>query len=507
MLDVRESQFHTDTFALHSLAPLSHSWQRSFPTQPPLPAFLAALTASLRPFAALFSKTQRQAALDSLVWLLRHDVVVQMHVRLRLVATEEAKRAAALKRAAERERKRERRLRIEERRRKREARARRKAERAAEASAAAALPAGARPKASQVAAVLAEQREPQRGRSREREGMPTPKAAAFPSSKPASSSARTPSLSPTTAFTKLSTDATRREASANTELRFERRRVLRSRSPSTLFSSSGAAHSALSASVKAALPTPMTSLGSSSRPSTPRGRALSVREAGFASDSSAQGSVGAAASVARRPSRTGGTSRSPSRARLRVTGFGDGEEVHINDDEDAAVSGSLLAQQLRAGSTLPTDTPTSATGSGSGSGSVGASLGRSASSTAGRPRGGSTLVVELVDEARRLSLVGEDSEDLPSAPRLDALGLEDTVVLTPPAVHESDSHDESEDADADGEYDEQDEAGVASEMDEWEWDPVPSVIAEPSRASGEENEWITAMAEGHEEWLVRRLFS
>ncbi|PWN38318.1 uncharacterized protein FA14DRAFT_117727 [Meira miltonrushii] len=109
-------------FELAELAKLSTSWSIKFLTLPPLPSFLATLSSALKPFSMQINRRdQRQLCLDALIWLLRHEIVVQMHVRLRLVANESCKRKAAIARDQERERIRKKRVLIAERRKKEEA--------------------------------------------------------------------------------------------------------------------------------------------------------------------------------------------------------------------------------------------------------------------------------------------------------------------------------------------------------------------------------------------------
>ncbi|WFD34671.1 Nitrogen permease regulator 3 [Malassezia cuniculi] len=74
---------------LSSLTELSERWRLAFPMMRSLPQLMADISASLRPFVSLFSqRTNPKLVLRVLVWLLRHRVVIQMHVHLRLVATE-----------------------------------------------------------------------------------------------------------------------------------------------------------------------------------------------------------------------------------------------------------------------------------------------------------------------------------------------------------------------------------------------------------------------------------
>lgn len=123
-----------NTYALSPLFEVSHlsrfatSFALRFPDEPPLARLLAALGSSFQPFISHYlsvsdksspprsSMSRRKAALECLVWLLRHEVVLQQHLRFRLIATEAVKRKAHemwLQRRRERE---ERRRKREERR-------------------------------------------------------------------------------------------------------------------------------------------------------------------------------------------------------------------------------------------------------------------------------------------------------------------------------------------------------------------------------------------------------
>ncbi|KAJ9479479.1 Nitrogen permease regulator 3 [Pseudozyma hubeiensis] len=87
-------------FDFARLGPLSHVWAQTFPDLAPLPVFLSQLSSSTsRTLSNLLpARHQKELALDVLVWLLRRDVVVKMHVRLRLVATESVKRRTSERR-------------------------------------------------------------------------------------------------------------------------------------------------------------------------------------------------------------------------------------------------------------------------------------------------------------------------------------------------------------------------------------------------------------------------
>lgn len=226
-----------------------------------------------------------------------------------------------------------------------------------------------------------------------------------------------------------------------------------------------------------------------SRPSTPRGRQHLLRE-GNSSNSSTE-------SPGQPTPRTSRLCRSPSQARLRIRGFGDSEEVVIDGE-------------------TPLEAPPSPSG----------------------------------DEARRLSLVGEDVEqeesgDTSAEPRLALTGslgglqlFEHHAMRTEPSsfkpgegkalesirgkissmmpgaerdpdgyVEDEGDDDEDEEGNDDEDEDEdeaEDDEGHDERAVEVLRDFTPSLIPEPSRASREENEWIGAMMESRETWLAQR---
>ncbi|CAO1616327.1 unnamed protein product [Sympodiomycopsis kandeliae] len=126
-------------FELRDLPHFATSFALRFPSEPPLARFLAALSSAFQPFIAHYLAVQRananqpggdsqdsnanavqqsavirkKSALECLIWLLRHEIILQQHLRFRLIATEAVKRRA-------REMWEERRVEREERRRKRE---------------------------------------------------------------------------------------------------------------------------------------------------------------------------------------------------------------------------------------------------------------------------------------------------------------------------------------------------------------------------------------------------
>lgn len=76
------------TFCMERLASLEVSWSTSFPMMRCLPQFLANLSAEVKPYIAHFApRINHTLCLDTLIWLLRHNVVVHVHKHLRLVIT------------------------------------------------------------------------------------------------------------------------------------------------------------------------------------------------------------------------------------------------------------------------------------------------------------------------------------------------------------------------------------------------------------------------------------
>lgn len=95
------------TFDMATLPAVSAKWALTFPSMPPLPLFLERVSAEVKPFAAHWDKTQKEpAALDVLVWLLRHEVLLQLRVHLRFLITEKDQLRAVELRKRRRERQR-----------------------------------------------------------------------------------------------------------------------------------------------------------------------------------------------------------------------------------------------------------------------------------------------------------------------------------------------------------------------------------------------------------------
>jgi hypothetical protein len=447
-------------FDLANLSGLSTSWSIKFPTLPSLVAFLAKLSSALKPFSVQCRKDERVLCLDALIWLLRHQVVVQMHVRLRLIAREEAKRQAAELRKAERER-----IQAQQQKRlakRREAERRRQAEEVAEEQSTAQSSALS---LSAPANVVPAGEATERGRHRDRSASPLTTGASrehsedhtvasvLGASRPESTLGSPKSAAPIvppsapSSVPNVSSLADKVE-----ELKFERRPVLRSRSPSRIL----AAASERSLSTR----------GSGSRPSTPRGRG---RLAGHSRDSSTslvvevlqQGmqkqqpqsapSAAIKSRSSRREARASNSSRSPSRARMRVTGFGEGEEVYVEIEGE----GGGAKEPLQSSSTL--------------------------------------------DEGRRLSRVGEETE-------ADTNVLLSGKMGTPAPTSEHNSREGEIDESDPGSDLEEEAEEEAVEIEEWETNPKATIITEPSRAGGEENEWIAVMVQGRPPWLTQRLF-
>ncbi|UZJ55961.1 hypothetical protein CBS101457_005281 [Exobasidium rhododendri] len=456
-------------FDLSDLTRLSVSWSLRFPTLPPLAAFLATLSSALKPYSTqLPRKDQRNLCLDSLIWLLRHQVVVQMHVRLRLIAGEDAKRKAAITRKAER-------VKLEEQRQKRINRMaekeRKVQRRKGPTSSTSHLSTHSR---SAPADVIGAGEGYERGRSRDRSMSPsqnkldqrqeshkavTTSASGLSATRPTPSqlptSLRNPSIAQLSVPTTIAIPTPLPEEME--ELKFERRPVLRSRSPSRM----------LVLAAERRLNSSSTRGGSGSRPSTPRGRG---RTKGHLRDSSGNAEIDGikdatssqeanqakGASQSRQREAKGKTnSRSPSRARMRITGFGEGEEVH----------------HMAEGKTSSQDS----------------SLHRRA------------------EEERRLSLVGEERDER-AMPASTATKLPKPVKAATTVEDYSSANDVEDESDPDD--DEEAYLGEESILDveAWELTPQSSIIAEPSRAGGDENEWIDAIVEDRPQWLAQRLF-
>lgn len=485
-------------FDLADLAKLSTSWSIRFATLPPLPSFLATLSSGLKPFSVqLNRRDQRQLCLDALIWLLRHEVIVQMHVRLRLIANETSKRRAAQARDQERERIKQKRIQI----------AARRARAQSMAEALVTETSSTHDEYSRSAPAFSHTSDTgetcERGRVRDRSRSPddtSPTHTVLPSALSVTRPTIT-NTSPSPALSGLAMTPTAGHGHQRTgsndlsvaayvgELRFERRPVLRSRSPSRVLAlTAGGTASSIG------------TRGSGSRPSTPRGRgqmwthsressnvAVDVAQPGAQmtrSDSRGkttqqQAQVTQPSSVPSAPvtvstqvhgMRNNRRSRSPSRARLRVTGFGEDEEVYMEEQQEHAGDRDKSAL----GNTGPED----------------------------------RMAKLMGDDMRRLSLVGEEQET-------ELNGVEATNMSAAKGqgidVHDtnaplSDNGDDEADSDVDDE-DEEMYLHYDIEIEPWETQPMASIITEPSRATGDENEWIAAMVEGRETWLVERLYS
>ncbi|ORX39153.1 nitrogen permease regulator of amino acid transport activity 3-domain-containing protein [Kockovaella imperatae] len=106
LVDVMNTRLRTvvmpTTLADHTLTiyDYSHRFHQRFPRLPPLPQFLAAISASPVQFRELVPKSQagdaaiRENYLDALVWLLKQDLVVQVRIRCRVFARPEVKEIA-----------------------------------------------------------------------------------------------------------------------------------------------------------------------------------------------------------------------------------------------------------------------------------------------------------------------------------------------------------------------------------------------------------------------------
>lgn len=529
-------------FELTSLAKLSMSWALRFPALPPLASFLATLSSASRPFSSLLGRRdQRQLCLDVLIWLLRHEIVVQMHVRLRLVASEECKQRAALVRNEERKQ-------IEARRAQRVMRQQRAAE-AREAITSMkdvhANPAVLSRSAPATADVLGSGEVFERGRSRERSRSPHTSQERPVMTSILSATRPDPSTEGAGSTPGLNIDSRHQAHSSQKaqalhqqdnrapetgDLVFERRRVLRSRSPSRML---GIAAGGVGRSAGVASGGSLGTQGSgSSRPSTPRGRPSGTTRPGDASVNSlsnggsgesrvrvplpSTGQPGALPSIPQHPpahpqsmpfppvsiaqSRSGLSSaigvsthadrraRSPSQARLRVTGFGADEEVYLESQENA----SLSEQEC---------------------------VNKEASDEA--EAGGDVTLSP--GHFKRLHLA--EDEDVVRGEILNKNGPSGDGAISSEGRYGSQTkHAETTNSEKEGhatspsmtllhldeqrEDDEEDDMLMDHDIpvEPWEMNPVESIIAEPSRASGDENEWIAAIVEGRDSWAVERLY-
>lgn len=283
-----------------------------------MPTFLAALSQSLQPFnkhpALRDTSASKLIALQALIWLLREDIVVQMHVRMRLIATADIKQQwRERKEAARKERRRAQRRTIDE---------LSISEKNKDSDAASdALPATS-------VNIAAKQF---RGRPRERSRSVDAK----------DERTRLPEKNGGQVKGRERAQTAAGQNPAVEELRFERRQVLRSRSPSRLLAELSG-----------------TQDETSSRSNTPRGRRRYTHtvdkavigsygtvysEPGTGVGASRFGSSFVADPAARNSSRP--AARSPSKARMTIKGFGADEERAFDEAEEAFPSGDVTARE------------------------------------------------------------------------------------------------------------------------------------------------------------------
>lgn len=322
-------------------------------------------------------------------------------------------------------------------------------------------------------------------------------------------------LSPTTRLHQLGHFSP--ESKKVESLRFERRPVSRSRSPSMLLEASG-----LSSLTSAS---PMTAVssngsggtggvagaasGSGSRPVTPRGRGVALHQPtansiALAVDtrgrsvSSVDIGVGSNNSLPNSAgwSRRGRKSRSPSRARMRIKGFGEGEEITV-DEEELEGSTAKLDQGEE-------ETARNAGGTSEISLSPGEERKRAHSLVDEVIPEGLGLTLESASEAHPTSEGQEVALD-ESEPQVQDTQAEARASLLEQVQENEDPFDEISDfsSSSSNESDEDDFDDEELE-DEMNWDFEPSLISEPSRADRDESEWIVAMLDGKEEWLTQR---
>ncbi|KAJ8295533.1 Nitrogen permease regulator 3 [Rhodotorula toruloides] len=82
-------------FEVKRLPSLVASFSDTFPALPPLPVLLSQLSPA-EPFASIVRSAQRASYLNALVWLLQHEVVEKQRTYVRIVASEEIKRATSM---------------------------------------------------------------------------------------------------------------------------------------------------------------------------------------------------------------------------------------------------------------------------------------------------------------------------------------------------------------------------------------------------------------------------
>ncbi|BGP22893.1 nitrogen permease regulator 3 [Rhodotorula toruloides] len=81
-------------FPVKQLPSIVASFGDTFPALPPLPVLLSQLSPA-EPFASIVPSAQRASHLNALVWLLQHEVVEKQRTYVRIVASEEIKRATS----------------------------------------------------------------------------------------------------------------------------------------------------------------------------------------------------------------------------------------------------------------------------------------------------------------------------------------------------------------------------------------------------------------------------
>ncbi|GAA5888026.1 hypothetical protein JCM6882_000255 [Rhodosporidiobolus microsporus] len=94
LISLKGSYAVSSSFVPTRLPKLSALFSTAFPSLPPLPALLASLT-PCEPYSTLIPASQRALYLNALVFLLRHDIVEKQRTFVRVVASEEIKRATA----------------------------------------------------------------------------------------------------------------------------------------------------------------------------------------------------------------------------------------------------------------------------------------------------------------------------------------------------------------------------------------------------------------------------
>ncbi|PWN20576.1 hypothetical protein BCV69DRAFT_282785 [Microstroma glucosiphilum] len=566
---------------LASISRFSTSFALRFPQQQPLPRLLAALGSSFQPFynhwlsvhsgssnAASSSQepqkdpTRRQNAFDVLIWLLRHEIIIQQHLRFRLIASEAVKRKARQmweEQRALRDEALHRREELKEWRRERRALkkgpdpSRREGELVPlvpqsapggsgfqTTSVGAPIEEGDRGRAPRPRSRSAEARDRSRGTSKD-----DPLASKNAASRVSSSSSRSRSRNPLplgriSALGRLTSAAggsgvytpegsyRRGQGGTETALEFERRPVQRSRSPSSNLPTGleVVTHAKDNSSGSGAVLQPVNSFtrdrAASFLAEQHRRRALSMVRGGTANSvgsgeashhssprteshqfAASGGGVGIGRGRPRGESSASGSalpahmaaqrrlSRSPSRARMRVRGFGDqeevwidGEEVKVEDEEEVGLVPA--AEEARRLSNV---------------GEEESEVQAAAAAAQASPSLGTDPDTPQVRETAGLHNSVHESVRSKHATFDLHPGLSDRGGRRGTSFSSDGSADDDDDSDGDSDLSQNPylNQNFEEEFPEPSYDFTPSLISVPNRASREESAWIHAMLEGKDD--------